>query len=308
MTRPTLIAIIGLAVTAIAALIGIRHERDEVSPPSSAIISQVSAVLPTSTREPSFDVVRIDSGGDSVIAGRALPGAVVTILDNGAELGQVTADSRGEWVFVPSVPLPPGTRQLRLKAQNPDGTGTESGEPVILMVPERGKGPALAVKPGAKGSKILQAPGSEDGGALSLDVVDHDDAGHLFIGGRAPAGAKINLYMDNTLIGATTTDADGYWRIAAAKASDMPHLLRADQIGPKGKVMERVEIAWTPGDDAALKANRATVVVVSGNSLWRIAHRLYGSGMAYTVIYQNNKSRIRNPDLIYPGQVFSVPK
>ncbi|MDE0941760.1 MAG: LysM peptidoglycan-binding domain-containing protein, partial [Alphaproteobacteria bacterium] len=43
------------------------------------------------------------------------------------------------------------------------------------------------------------------------------------------------------------------------------------------------------------------------NSLWRIARRVYGSGVRYTVIYQANDSQIRDPDLIFPGQVFNLP-
>ncbi len=50
-----------------------------------------------------------------------------------------------------------------------------------------------------------------------------------------------------------------------------------------------------------------TVVVQPGNSLWRIARRSYGSGWDYTVIYEANREQIRNPDLIYPGQVFALP-
>ena len=45
-----------------------------------------------------------------------------------------------------------------------------------------------------------------------------------------------------------------------------------------------------------------------GNSLWRIARRNYGEGIRYTVIYQANREQIRDPDLIYPGQVFEVPE
>ena len=49
------------------------------------------------------------------------------------------------------------------------------------------------------------------------------------------------------------------------------------------------------------------VVVQPGNSLWRIARRVYGEGLRYTIIYEANRGQIRDPDLIYPGQVFSVP-
>ncbi|TAN70271.1 MAG: LysM peptidoglycan-binding domain-containing protein [Magnetospirillum sp.] len=306
MNRPTIIALIGLVVAAVALMLAFWHERQEAEPPVAQPLPSVAAVA-VDVREPSFDVVRIGADGDTVIAGRALPGAVVTIMDGGTELGKVTADARGEWVFVPAVALPPGSRELRLKAVNPDGTEVESGEPVVLVVPERGKGGALAVKAlRGGGSKVLQSPGGAGDGLLSLDSVDHDDQGRLFAGGRAPAGGKVFLYLDNKLLGRGEADADGAWRIGAAKpkGSDR-HVLRADLVGDKGKVLARVEVIWTPGED--LGKGATGVVVAPGNSLWRIARRLYGRGVAYTVIYEANRERIKDPDLIYPGQVFSVP-
>ncbi len=49
------------------------------------------------------------------------------------------------------------------------------------------------------------------------------------------------------------------------------------------------------------------MIVQPGNSLWRIARRLYGDGFQYVQIYEANREQIRNPDLIYPGQIFGVP-
>ena len=51
----------------------------------------------------------------------------------------------------------------------------------------------------------------------------------------------------------------------------------------------------------------SAVIVQPGNSLWRIARRVYGRGLRYSVIYQANRERIRDPDLIYPGQIFTIP-
>ena len=48
--------------------------------------------------------------------------------------------------------------------------------------------------------------------------------------------------------------------------------------------------------------------VQPGNSLWRLARQTYGSGLRYTEIYEANKDQIRDPDLIYPGQVFVLPR
>ena len=51
-----------------------------------------------------------------------------------------------------------------------------------------------------------------------------------------------------------------------------------------------------------------TYTVVKGDCLWNIAKRFYGSGAKYTLIYNANKSVIGgNPNLIYPGQVFTIP-
>jgi nucleoid-associated protein YgaU len=49
------------------------------------------------------------------------------------------------------------------------------------------------------------------------------------------------------------------------------------------------------------------VIVQPGNSLWRIARRVLGEGTHYVHIYQANQAQIRDPDLIYPGQVFELP-
>ena len=58
---------------------------------------------------------------------------------------------------------------------------------------------------------------------------------------------------------------------------------------------------------AATTPNAPTAVVSRGDSLWRISRAAYGNGARYTVIYEANHSQIRNPDRIYPGQVFVLP-
>lgn len=50
-----------------------------------------------------------------------------------------------------------------------------------------------------------------------------------------------------------------------------------------------------------------TAKIARGDSLWQISRRIYGKGTRYTVIFDANQSQIRNPDLIYPGQIFVLP-
>ena len=49
------------------------------------------------------------------------------------------------------------------------------------------------------------------------------------------------------------------------------------------------------------------ITVQPGNTLWAISRDKYGEGVLYVRIFQANRDRIRDPDLIYPGQVFTVP-
>lgn len=51
-----------------------------------------------------------------------------------------------------------------------------------------------------------------------------------------------------------------------------------------------------------------TYTVVKGDCLWSIAKKYYGSGTQYTKIYNANRDIIKNPSLIYPGQVLKIPK
>lgn len=310
MNRSVVIALIGFAAALAAValfMVSTGGEDAALAPEAAAPVAQPIPATPAESRDPSFDVVRIGERGDAVIAGRAVPNAQVTILDGGKEIGKVTADWRGEWVFVPDLPMAPGSRELTLEARNPDGTVTRSGEPVVLVVPERAGEPTIVVKAKPGAARLLQGPRAGEGaGPLSIDMVDHDGAGGLTVGGHAAPGQAVRLYMDNKPVGGVRADAEGLWSVKGKPPAEGRHVLRADQLGADGKVVARVEIDYEAGVDMA-PAEAGQVVVRPGNSLWRIARRIYGSGVSYTTIYQANKGNIRDPNLIYPGQVFTLP-
>ncbi|PJF11005.1 hypothetical protein CUR21_01820 [Pseudorhodobacter sp. MZDSW-24AT] len=50
-----------------------------------------------------------------------------------------------------------------------------------------------------------------------------------------------------------------------------------------------------------------SVTVQPGFTLWGIARENFGDGVLYVQVYEANRDKIRNPDLIYPGQVFTIP-
>ena len=62
------------------------------------------------------------------------------------------------------------------------------------------------------------------------------------------------------------------------------------------------------GSPSAVVVPKITTTTVSrGDSLWRLSNVTYGAGTRYAVIYKANRGQIRNPNLIYPGQVFVIP-
>jgi nucleoid-associated protein YgaU len=263
----------------------------------------------------------------AVIAGRAQPGAVVIVLDGETEIARATADSRGEWVALPAKPLAPGTRELSLVARTTgDTAGRRSDRVVVVVVPERqvqtaaratgAVAVAVARDPeNTAPSRLLQVPSPEPRGApplpVTIETIDYDATGEVVLSGRTPAGTVVQLYLDGKPIGRAEGDANGRWTMRP----DQPvapgvYTLRIDQIGPDGRVTQRIELPFARAEpQTELPASAGDRVVVQpGNSLWRIARRVYGAGVRYTVIYQANKDMIRDPDLIYPGQIFSLPE
>jgi hypothetical protein len=233
-------------------------------------------------------------------------------------------------VLVPDAPLPPGTQELSIEARSADGSVSASDSNVVLVVPEVGRD--IAGRPSDTGSGALairvprdgegpatvlqrpqsgtgQAEGDRGGSQPSLETVDHDEKGHVIVGGHAAPGARVELYIDGGHAGSARADAEGRWSIGPENVVPPGrYQLRVDQIGPDGKVVARAEqpfVRTTPIGDLP----PGTVAFVQpGNSLWRIARRSYGYGMRYTVIYEANRDQIRDPDLIYPGQIFILPQ
>ncbi len=267
---------------------------------------------------PGFDVIRISASCTGVLAGRAAAGAQVVIRSAGSVIARVRADDRGEWVYVIDSPLSAGPRQFTLEAQMPDGSRIEGAVSAIVIVPDcaapkeqRESAIALLADDKSGDTKLVQPPRPpvEGKDAPSLGKVDYDEEGNLALSGQARPGARVQAYVNDRFVGRTEADEKGQWQLKPEKeVAPGDYRLRVDQVEAGGKVTGRVELPFSRADKALAKLAAGQVVVQPGNSLWRISRRLYGRGIMYTVIYKANKNQIRDPDLIYPGQVFAVPE
>ena len=270
---------------------------------------------------PSFDVVRVDPSGGMVLAGRAEPLAEVEIKVGDKVIDRITATATGEWVSTPAEALTSGDQELSLTAKAKDGAPVDSRQIVVVSIPEIADEPqadqAVAVvldkEQGGEG-RVLQAPDklqSDDGdGRLALKLVDYDEKGAIKLSGEAPPGVPVRIYIDNEPAALVIGDSKGYWITTLDK--DLPggdYTLRLDQLDLKGQTVARLETPFTRVTTPPVEGDAKVdyVIVQPGNSLWRIARRLSGDGFNYVYIFEANQGQIKDPDVIYPGQVFEVP-
>lgn len=297
----------------------------------SAPPAPAPAPAPTaSVMAPSFDIARIGPDGRAVIAGRAAPDAKIVLLDGGKEIARGAADSRGEWVLLAQdPPLAPGSHELRV-VQHLEGRAPVTSEQVVIAVvpapvPPQPAAAATAppaasreetlvvIAPPSGGSTVVQPPSSAglpESGDLQLSTLDYDERGHVTVSGQAAPGSAVRVYIDDKPVGEAQAAADGRWRLAPSEPlTPGRHMLRLDRLAKDGKPTARLEEAFerqAPSNAGSGDSRRLNVV--RGDNLWNIARAHYGEGLRYTIIFEANKNQIRDPNLIYPGQTFSLPK
>jgi hypothetical protein len=317
-TRSFLIAAVLLIAAIAAAAAFIMTRPDPVAEPQAPAQQSEAEAEPeaealSALAAPTFDIVRVDPRGTAVIAGRGAPGSQVALMIGDREIARAEIDDAGEWVMMVSEPLPTGSAELSLMMVTPAGQEIRSEQVVVVSVPEsRDRTPLVILGRPGEASEVIQSP--FDGvamGPLVLETVDYDESGSVIFSGRAEPGSRVRVLANSEVVGATRAGEDGRWSVqAGANFSPGVYDLQVDQIDAQtGLVTAVIALPFeraTP--EAALRAREAgRVVVQPGNSLWRIARQLYGEGVQYTVIFEANRDQIRDPDLIYPGQVFDAP-
>ena len=103
--------------------------------------------------------------------------------------------------------------------------------------------------------------------------------------------------------------ADGVWQVAGSLDMDIAvNQLRFALFDDTNQITARYNLPIKARDLAKGQDGSPLVVVNKGDMLWRIAYHQLGEGVKYVDIVRRNKHDITNPDLIYPKQIFAVPK
>ena len=165
------------------------------------------------------------------------------------------------------------------------------------------------------GIKVLQDDqGTKD--QLALDAIAYDPLGNVTLSGRSNPDGLVRFYVNNEAISAAKTDDTGYWETDLSDVIPGTYTLRIDELGLRGDVVSRLESPFKREDRQKLAALIAPssspvriniVTVQPGNTLWAIARKRYGDGLLYVRVFEANRDKIKDPDLIYPGQLFDLP-
>ena len=126
--------------------------------------------------EPSFDIIRIEPDGQSIIAGRAEPFSEWILLNNGTPIASVRADVNGEWVVLPDASLVPGANAFSLVPKTERGKvaipAPGAAAPPANQAPAKvapaDKAQAPAAPPSNAVEGALQAPARPDGDTAGL--------------------------------------------------------------------------------------------------------------------------------------------
>ncbi len=297
----------------------------EVVEETTKVITKIAKPTP-----PGFDLVRIDESGSTVVAGRAQANASVSITLDGKVIADVTADATGAFVALLDIVPSDTPRELGLVHKQADGNITVSADKVLVMpfAPEAVAAPKLVVaKPDTveviAPTEIAQtpventtldtsvdAPAATINNGLTLDTIVYDNLGDVVISGRGSSDDFVRIYLDNKPADVQKVTNNGQWKITLSDVPEGLYDLRVDSVDSAGAVTERVQSPFKR-EPTKLVANSdaqpSNVTIQPGYTLWALAEKRYGSGARYVQIYDANRDRIKDPDLIYPGQVFDLP-
>jgi len=287
---------------------------DKPSPPLTLAQVLPLGEAPTADQvAPSFDLVRVAPDGSAVIAGRAAPGANVRVFSGTIPVAEATASARGEFVVFLDAP---SATTLDLQIPDaPEGAQLVVSQDDILILPaapdaESAAPTVLHRTPDAV--QIIQPAGPAIPSNVSLDLVSYAESGAVQLAGRGQPGNVARIYTDGVLAGEAPIAGGGNWALEISDIAEGRYVLRVDEITPTGEVASRTESPFQrqfPEADLPDSFSQgAKIIVQPGNTLWLMATEAYGDGDAFSQIYSANKDAIRDPDLIYPGQIFAIPR
>ena len=249
-----------------------------------AVVVQGGEADPALAANVTIDTIAYTPEGEVQIGGRGAAGAGLRLYLDNAEKTALTVAGDGRWIT--TLPdTPPGVYTLRVdqidaagkvvsrfetpfKRETLEALAAAAGRLAEPAEPE----PAAAEVAASSVAEEIPVPEPE---AVAAEVVAEPES--------APAPVE---------------------EVALAEVAPAP------EPTPEPEPAPEPEAAPEPAPEPAPKpaAASVTVTVQPGYTLWGIAQESYGDGVLYVQLFEANRDLIKDPDLIYPGQVFALPE
>ena len=233
-----------------------------------------------------IDTISYSSNGDVILGGRGQAGNFVRIyLDNQSiATSKIAAD--GYWALELS-DIEPGIYSLRVDELSAAGDVVsraetpfkrEAAEELAELMAAGTAPEELSVEVPSESAAVAQAVATDALPSVEPEAADD----------TAPEKVVTQLEVNVQAEVAELNPQD-------EQSSD------GGSVAAEGQPAETASILRTPSKQFRVRT------VQPGSTLWAIAKESYGAGIEYFKVFEANKERIRDPDLIYPGQVFEIP-
>ena len=274
-----------------------------------------------------LEVVRVKPDGSLVIAGKGIPTSKIEIISNSEVIAVTKSDNIGDFVAVPEKQLKAGEYFLSFRQTTRDNnvviakksvainvTGNQDEIPIVAIVDGQGK----------LGARVIQAPGlgkkkntNKEGEKANkklvkepqikiLAITHETKIGQLVLSGIAYNGVQVNAGFTGKETSSTKI-INGEWTLSIpGKLIAGKQKVFAVLLGKNGKVLSKNDVVIN-GKSIENANGKTLIIVQKGDALWNIAYQRLGLGNRYIDIVELNKDKIKNPDLIYPKQLFIIP-
>ena len=289
-----------------------------------------------------IDLAQVRPDGNAVFAGKAPPGAEVTVFEGEIVLGTTTADASGEWVIVPEKALGTGEHLISVGAKTEGGDADIADVTLAIKVGETtDEQPLVALLPQTETEipQLLQSPDDQAETAQQIVIAERADApataeeamaadpamavagpaiaprslswkegGALTVSGVSRGGVSVRATAAGNGFGAADIGVDGAWQVTGRVDLDRARrVMLFALVDEAGTTVATYELPVATRDLSQGLDGSRLVIVQQGDALWRIAYRSYGEGIKYVDIVRRNAAAINDPDLIFPNQIFAIP-
>lgn len=276
-SQPAAIAELSPLVPAVASATGLAT----TEPAASA---QAPAALGASP--PTIDAIEID-GDKTFFAGAGPDGSTLRLYVDEQFIAD-TAVADGRWLVEAGKVLTKPSQRIRVDLLRP-GSAEVASRAEVNFVIDQPVAVALAEEPAAPVAQTVS-----DATVATAEPIE-----------LAPVVGEIEAAPTEIAAAAVEPPADNAAPAAPASATATTAQIEAPATPAADAVPTMVAVSV--GDPNAERFGAGKAIIRRGDNLWTIARRVYGEGIKYTTIYEANTGQIRDPDRIYPGQVFELP-